>query len=256
VSPEEIELARKRLAIESKLKRIVQRLGWQKFEAQSDRDMSSGWRALLDPKRAAVAVAACGLVGVGIGKWADLNISQKQQETIIILKASEVPQSLSAKEQDVQRARNLLWFTRAGYLTLPKSFVAQLESAALLKEDEPLFPPVVQPYMREHMFPPPVPKDIVATPISTSQINLTWNAGTDNNNVMGYKVFRCKQRASCTQIARITSTTYQDTGLTANTTYGYTVAAFDANGNNSPQSARVDATTFPTAKGQNGIKKD
>jgi hypothetical protein len=38
-------------------------------------------------------------------------------------------------------------------------------------------------------------------------------------------------------------TTYQDTGLSASTSYSYTVQAFDAAGNASAQSASVSATT-------------
>ncbi|MGH8526674.1 MAG: hypothetical protein ACREXY_21435, partial [Gammaproteobacteria bacterium] len=72
-----------------------------------------------------------------------------------------------------------------------------------------------------------------------------------------YWVYRCTG-ASCIDMRRITTvtgTTYQDTGLTANTTYVYSVTAFDAAGNLS-SSAKATATTFPTTKGQNRIKKD
>ena len=144
VSPEEMKLARQRLAIETKLKRIDQQLARQMFEAQSDRDKSSGWKVFLTPTGAVLAAAAFGLLGTAAGKWVDNVASRKQQETTIILKASEVPQSLSTQEQDVQRARNLLWFSRAGYVSFPESFVRQLEGASLLKKDEPLPPPVVQ----------------------------------------------------------------------------------------------------------------
>jgi hypothetical protein len=136
VSPEEVELARKRLAIETKLKRIDQRLARQKFEAQSNRDTSSGWKAFFTPTGGTLVVAIFGLLGIFYGKWEDYNINRRTQETTVILKASEVPQSFSAQEQDVQRAKNLLWFARAGYVTLPESFVVQLEKASGLNKDE------------------------------------------------------------------------------------------------------------------------
>ena len=87
--------------------------------------------------------------------------------------------------------------------------------------------------------PPTVPTGLMATAVSSSQINLSWTASTDNVGVTGYKVFR-----GGTQLATITSgTSYQDTGLTASTTYSYTVSAYDAAGNNSAQTSAVSATT-------------
>ncbi len=87
--------------------------------------------------------------------------------------------------------------------------------------------------------PPSVPTGLSASGVSSSQVNLTWNASTDNVGVQGYKVFR-----GGAQIATSASTTYQDTGLAASTTYSYTVAAFDAAGNTSGQSSSGTATTL------------
>jgi hypothetical protein len=56
--------------------------------------------------------------------------------------------------------------------------------------------------------------------------------------VAGYKVYRAG-----TQIATVTGTSYQDSGLDASTAYSYTVAAYDAAGNTSAQSASASATT-------------
>ncbi len=85
---------------------------------------------------------------------------------------------------------------------------------------------------------PSVPTGLAAAPASSSQINLSWNASTDNVAVTGYHVFR-----NGTQIAAPSTTTYQDTGLNAGTSYLYTVSAFDAAGNGSAQSATATATT-------------
>jgi len=85
---------------------------------------------------------------------------------------------------------------------------------------------------------PSVPTGVTATAVSTSQINLGWTASTDNVGVTGYKIFR-----DGTQIATTAGTTYQNTGLTASTTYSYTVAAYDAAGNTSAPSAAAVATT-------------
>ncbi|MGE5527804.1 MAG: discoidin domain-containing protein [Patescibacteria group bacterium] len=85
---------------------------------------------------------------------------------------------------------------------------------------------------------PTAPANLAATAVSSSQIDLTWTASTDNVGVTGYKVFR-----GGVEIDTVAGTTYQDTGLTPNTTYSYYVKAFDAAGNVSPQSNTAQATT-------------
>ena len=93
--------------------------------------------------------------------------------------------------------------------------------------------------------PPAAPANPTATAVSTSQINLFWNASTDNIAVMGYLLERC-QGSTCTNFAQIatpTGTSYHDTGLAANTAYRYQVRARDAAGNQSAYSAIVSATT-------------
>ena len=85
---------------------------------------------------------------------------------------------------------------------------------------------------------PTVPTGLAATAVSSSQINLSWTASTDNVGVTGYKIFR-----NGTQLATATGTTYSNTGLTASTLYTYTVSAYDAAGNNSAQSTPASATT-------------
>ena len=88
--------------------------------------------------------------------------------------------------------------------------------------------------------PPTTPGNVAATAVSSSQINLTWSASTDNVGVAGYKIFRNGSLAGSTT----TALTYSDTGLTASMTYSYTVEAFDAAGNVSTPSTAVTATTL------------
>lgn len=86
---------------------------------------------------------------------------------------------------------------------------------------------------------PTVPTGLSATAASSSQINLSWTAATDNVGVAGYHVFR-----NGMQIATLGAvTTFQNTGLAASTTYSYTVRAYDAAGNVSSQSIAANATT-------------
>jgi len=90
---------------------------------------------------------------------------------------------------------------------------------------------------------PTVPTNLTATAISSSQINLSWTASTDVNYSpwqISYNVFRNGAQVGA---ARPGTVTYQDTRLTAGTTYIYAVSAFDPAGNNSNQSASVSATT-------------
>jgi chitodextrinase len=85
---------------------------------------------------------------------------------------------------------------------------------------------------------PTAPTSLTATAISNSQINLSWSASTDNVGVVGYNVYR-----DGVKIGTTASTTYSSTGLTAATTYSYSVTAFDAAGNTSPPSTSASATT-------------
>lgn len=85
---------------------------------------------------------------------------------------------------------------------------------------------------------PSTPAGLTATAISTSAINLSWTASTDNVGVTGYKIFR-----GGSQIGTSAVNSYSDTGLTASTQYSYTVSAYDAAGNNSAQSTAAIATT-------------
>lgn len=92
---------------------------------------------------------------------------------------------------------------------------------------------------------PSIPGNLQATAVSASQVNLTWNASTDNVGVASYRV----QRDGLTVAAgaAVTATSFADTGLAANTTYTYTVSAVDAAGNRSGESAIRQVTTPPAA---------
>jgi hypothetical protein len=85
---------------------------------------------------------------------------------------------------------------------------------------------------------PSIATDISASSFSSSQINLSWTASTDNVGVAGYKIYR-----GGVQIATADTTSYQNTGLSPSMSYSYTVSAYDAAGNESSQSATATATT-------------
>jgi chitodextrinase len=87
---------------------------------------------------------------------------------------------------------------------------------------------------------PSAPLNLTATSVSTSQINLSWAASTDNVGVTGYDVYR-----GGTKIATSTTTSFGDTGLNPSTSYSYYVIARDVAGNSSSQSAVATAVTSP-----------
>jgi hypothetical protein len=92
---------------------------------------------------------------------------------------------------------------------------------------------------------PTVPASPMATAVSSSQINLSWAASTDNVGVSGYRVERC-QGAGCSSFTLAGSPTgnsFTDTGLTASTSYTYRVQALDAATNASSFSITSSATT-------------
>jgi fibronectin type 3 domain-containing protein len=85
---------------------------------------------------------------------------------------------------------------------------------------------------------PTAPQNLTATANGSSQVDLSWQAATDNVGVTGYRVFR-----GTTQIATLgpSATSYSDTGLSSGT-YQYTVNAVDAAGNVSDASNTASAT--------------
>jgi fibronectin type 3 domain-containing protein len=94
--------------------------------------------------------------------------------------------------------------------------------------------------------PPTAPSNLKATAASSTQINLSWTASTDNVGVTGYLIQRC-QGAGCTSFVQIaapagTATTYNDTGLSVSTSYSYEIIATDAAGNLSSPSNIASAT--------------
>lgn len=85
---------------------------------------------------------------------------------------------------------------------------------------------------------PSPPTGLVATAISSSRISLSWTSSTDNVGVDHYAVFR-----GGTQVGISIGASYQDDGLSASTSYTYTVKAYDTAGNASNASNTVSATT-------------
>jgi hypothetical protein len=93
--------------------------------------------------------------------------------------------------------------------------------------------------------PPSTPTNLSATATSSSIVNLTWTASTDNVAVTGYRVERCSGSGctNFTQIATPTTTSYSDTSLSPSTLYRYQIRATDGANNTSSYSTIAQATT-------------
>ena len=97
---------------------------------------------------------------------------------------------------------------------------------------------------------PAAPSSLVLTPIASDEIDLSWTKTGSTES--GFHIERCTNQR-CTSLVDIGSTganitTYHNTGLAPQTTYGYRVRAYNAAGN-SPYSNVVYAATLPLMVG-------
>jgi len=97
--------------------------------------------------------------------------------------------------------------------------------------------------------PPTAPSNLTATASSAGEIDLYWNASTDNVGVSAYQIERC-QGTGCTNFTLFTtltganvSTSLSDVSVVGSTSYSYRLRATDAAGNLSAYSNTASATT-------------
>src|SRR5205807_1733625 len=90
---------------------------------------------------------------------------------------------------------------------------------------------------RADITPPSIPTGLAATSPTSTSVTLSWTASTDNVGVTGYRVYR-----DGTLVASPSGTSVAMTGLTAGTSYSFTVSALDAAGNVSALSAPLSVT--------------
>lgn len=85
--------------------------------------------------------------------------------------------------------------------------------------------------------PPPLsaPADLQTTSVTSSSISITWDS------VAGASLYLVTRNG--TQLSNVSDTSYTDTGLSAETTYAYTVAAVDIDGTQGPSSEPLVAAT-------------
>ena len=85
---------------------------------------------------------------------------------------------------------------------------------------------------------PTVPSNLVANPSSPVQIDLSWVAANDDVGVIGYRLNR-----DGTHLTSNPGNLFSDRGVEPNTTYCYSVSAYDSSDNESAQSDQKCATT-------------
>ncbi|WBQ04066.1 proprotein convertase P-domain-containing protein [Kribbella sp. CA-293567] len=91
---------------------------------------------------------------------------------------------------------------------------------------------------------PTTPGNVRSTGTTSDSVSLAWDASTDNTAVTGYEVYNGSALATS-----VTGTTATVSGLTADTSYSFTIRAKDAAGNKSQASSAVTARTQPGGPG-------
>jgi chitodextrinase len=74
--------------------------------------------------------------------------------------------------------------------------------------------------------------------VTATSVSLSWNPVLYREGIQNYKVYR-----NGTLVGSPTGTTYNDSTLTASTTYSYQVSAVGNDGVEGPKSSVVQATT-------------
>ncbi len=95
---------------------------------------------------------------------------------------------------------------------------------------------------------PTAPTNLSASNTTQTATTISWTASTDNVGVTGYDIYKNGSLAGTT-----TGTSYTATGLTASTTYAFTVKAKDLAGNVSPASSSLSVTTTAVASSTTAI---
>jgi phosphatidylinositol-3-phosphatase len=97
--------------------------------------------------------------------------------------------------------------------------------------------------------PPSIPQGVSASANSATSVTVSWTASTDDTGVAGYDVWRGTSKVGTVSG---TQTSFTDLTVQANTTYSYTVDAFDAVPNTSAKSSPPATVTTPSGGGGGG----
>jgi chitodextrinase len=112
-----------------------------------------------------------------------------------------------------------------------------VQSTVFAVSDTDLFR--VRAFVGDDTTPPTTPEFTSVVPVTSQQINVEWSASTDDVLLIAYRLYRDGE-----QIATTSQTSFNDTGLTPETLYTYTVDAYDSFDNVSSTSVPVATTTL------------
>jgi chitodextrinase len=144
-----------------------------------------------------------------------------------------------------------LFFNHTGLIedTTYSAYVVAINSANIISPPSNTF--IAKTFVVPDTTAPTVPTGFITTTLGVTNISLQWNASTDAQSPLIYYILsRDGVRISS---ETYTQTTYSDTGLSANTTYNYSLVAKDQSGNasaaasTSGKTAIAADTTAPTA---------
>ncbi|MFC1769876.1 thrombospondin type 3 repeat-containing protein, partial [Nitrospirota bacterium] len=159
------------------------------------------------------------------------------------LSVSHVISQLAADLSD-----NTLETTGASLSTSFSNFVVSLNNQSGLTLDSTSLDEYITTYTSTPVIvdttAPAIPAGLTAVASSSTQIDLTWSASTDDVAVTGYNIYR-----NTVNIASSVSAGFNDTGLTVDTQYCYTVSAYDGAGNESQQSVQACDVPFLDSDG-------
>jgi chitodextrinase len=180
--------------------------------------------------------------GNGNSATASVNVSNAVSGDTVLDVVSDYGQALTNNssqtlqfQDNVSAGAMLRWGTSSKSVTGATTMQWTMASAYWAMGAVALIPAVGAPF---DTTPPSTPTNLSATAVSSSQINLSWTASTDDYAVTGYKIYRGGVQAGTSA-----TNSYSDTGLSPSTLYTYNVSAYDGAGNNSSQSSSASATT-------------
>ncbi len=128
----------------------------------------------------------------------------------------------------------------------PSAILSQENAQENLNQQDAIYTSTAMSYYTSLVSPadktaPSVPAGLAGGSGNPNTTAINWDASTDNVGVAGYYVSRNGSRVGPTA-----NLYYKDSGLTENTTYTYTIEAFDLGGNVSAPSLPLSVTTRDT----------
>ncbi|WP_279401180.1 fibronectin type III domain-containing protein [Piscibacillus salipiscarius] len=87
---------------------------------------------------------------------------------------------------------------------------------------------------------PNAPANLATSNVTDTTLSLTWDAVSYEAGIEHYEIYR-----DGASVGTSTTASFDDTGLTADTTYQYQVKAIATEGTESPLSDAVSVTTAP-----------